>query len=209
MCWFAQRSQMECILARISRKCDWANEHWARTAMKSGFEIVQLHSQHVMTVRMDIDPTAIAKTLGEIFGEVCRYIADAGSSPAGPPFSRSEMTPGGLLGMEAGLPVARAASRPWSDSAERVAGRRCRQGYSPGSLCGNSQYAKRSAPLDARSGPRTRWASLGILCDRPGRPAQSGAMAIRDLLAIATELLRTSPLSSLPFFVSASSRSPR
>jgi effector-binding domain-containing protein len=74
--------------------------------MPPAFEIVRLQAQHIMSIRLDIDPAELAKSLGEIFPEIWRYIANAKTTPTGPPFSRTEMTPGGLLGMEAGLPVA-------------------------------------------------------------------------------------------------------
>ncbi len=74
--------------------------------MSQGYEIVALQPQHVMTVRMDIEPAHMAKALSEILPEVWQHIAKSGGMAAGPAFSRSEMTPGGLLGLEAGFPVA-------------------------------------------------------------------------------------------------------
>jgi effector-binding domain-containing protein len=74
--------------------------------MSKAFQIVHLEAQHVISVRMDIEPANMAKTLSEILPEIWQYIAKAGGIAAGPAFCRSEMTPGGLLGLEAGFPVA-------------------------------------------------------------------------------------------------------
>jgi effector-binding domain-containing protein len=74
--------------------------------MSKSYEIVALHPQHVMTIRMDIEPAHMASALSEILPEVWQYVAKAGGMAVGPAFSRSEMTPGGLLGLEAGFPVA-------------------------------------------------------------------------------------------------------
>ena len=74
--------------------------------MSKGYEIVGLQSQHVMTIRRDIEPTHMARALSEILPEVWQHVAKCGGMAVGPAFSRTEMTPGGLLGLEAGFPVA-------------------------------------------------------------------------------------------------------
>ncbi len=74
-------------------------------AMPTDFAIVPVKSQHVMTVRTDIDPLLLAAALIEILPEVFQHVTKCGGQPAGPAFCRSDMTPGGLLGMEAGYPV--------------------------------------------------------------------------------------------------------
>ena len=74
--------------------------------MPTEYAIVPVRSQHVMTVRTDIDPLILAAALGEILPEVLQHVTKFGGTPAGPAFCRSDMTPGGLLGLEAGYPVA-------------------------------------------------------------------------------------------------------
>lgn len=70
--------------------------------------IEEMKAQPILSVRVSIKPTEIAKTLGRLYGEIGQYMQRAGAEPVGQPFSRYHGMKDGMLDFEAGMAVSKA-----------------------------------------------------------------------------------------------------
>lgn len=69
-----------------------------------------LTPQPILFIRRRAARKDLANALGESFGAVAAYCGEAGVALAGPPFARYPSWDGGLLTVEAGMPIAAPAA---------------------------------------------------------------------------------------------------
>ncbi|MEZ6016881.1 MAG: GyrI-like domain-containing protein [Planctomycetota bacterium] len=67
--------------------------------------VVELTVQPTVTVRTEVAPAEISRTLAALLPEVVRYVGEVGGEVAGPPFTRYHGEKDGKLDLEVGVPV--------------------------------------------------------------------------------------------------------
>lgn len=78
----------------------------AATREKGGFQVIAVDRQPAATIRVKVKPGEVSRTLAVILPEVMAHLTESGARTAGAPFARRHGESGGLVDLEAGLPVA-------------------------------------------------------------------------------------------------------
>ena len=112
---------------------------------------------------------------------------------SGPAFSRSEMTPGGLLGLEAGFPVAAPLPAQGHIQPKELPGGDAARAVHMGEYVDIPKTRIALLQWVLELGARTRWSGLVMLRERSGSSPRSCQMANRHLLAVATHGLIRKP----------------
>lgn len=68
-------------------------------------QLRKIETQPVMSIRGQASVETLAAVIGEFCSEVWRYIEHNGGGVAGPPFTRYHGLEGGVIDIEAGIPV--------------------------------------------------------------------------------------------------------
>ena len=69
------------------------------------FTLVRVASQPTATVRVKVPESEISQTLASILPEVLGHLTSIGADLSGPPFTRYHERAGGMVDIEAGMPV--------------------------------------------------------------------------------------------------------